>query len=612
MASLPSYEQSIATLQRQSSEDILSQAIALSLASPSAPALPDDLIAPDEETLARALEASQESFKQTEQARAGGVATAEAGSMSTEDTVQVPPCVDLALLKMDDLSNRAGIWWLIRKNGGVANCRIKLVMADDHGPTRFTIRTSDEVSMAVAKHIIGEALEDPRAFALELAAQKQKLIHIFVDNSNIFFGAQCVPDPSQPGRYKQDRAVRMRCRRVHDLVTLERDPKQMVVFGSVSRGTMARLAGRGSVFTSWEKEGYKSCVCERNADNNEKYAAGGSGGSLVDDALIAQMYTTLLTYKNEGRTLVLLTGDGNSNHGDEHSPSFLKVVHHAIDNGWKVEVWCWKRTCSLAYKSLARELASDPCFSLIYLDEYRDEITEVKVRKQPGLNTTINTTNPSTRACIAGGAAAEEEEEEEEKEEKKEGGLHDNSDEESDPYEFECPLSFQIIEDPVKLPRLPHVYERAVLREWLLRSNTCPISQEPANVGDVVDADNEFKLKLKAYRERHLKQKHTTSEDDGPGSCGGGSRGGVEAPENTAIEDNVSVGSVASGGSDTSRSRPTTYRTKPCKHGERCIYLKMNGGNNTCKVGDAMSRAKSGVRGGENGILGAAQEVAEN
>ena len=63
------------------------------------------------------------------------------------------------------------------------------------------------------------------------------------------------------------------------------------------------------------------------------------------------MLTTVLNYKNEGRTLIMLTGDGNDNGGGD-APSFPKVVHEAIELGWKVEVWCWKASCSKTYKDL--------------------------------------------------------------------------------------------------------------------------------------------------------------------------------------------------------------------------------------------------------------------
>jgi hypothetical protein len=56
---------------------------------------------------------------------------------------------------------------------------------------------------------------------------------------------------------------------------------------------------------------------------------------FVDDALIAQMLDAILTFKNCGHTMVLLTGDGNDNDG---RASFLSTVQQALRNGWRVEV----------------------------------------------------------------------------------------------------------------------------------------------------------------------------------------------------------------------------------------------------------------------------------
>mmetsp|Transcript_6751 Transcript_6751/g.16091 ORF Transcript_6751/g.16091 Transcript_6751/m.16091 type:complete len:729 (-) Transcript_6751:346-2532(-) len=550
----------------------------------------------DEARIAMALEASEEEHRQA-RAQADAQAQTEAPDGSTiVDTVEVPSHIDLAKLTElkfvhSDQGSRTGYWWLVRKFGGNKRWKLRLVMADAKGPTRFVITTKAAL-MDVAKLVVREALNDPGGFQLELAQRADEMVHIFVDNSNIFGGGQEVPDNTQPSGYRLDRSVRVLCRNLHDVVTLERTAAQKVVFGSVSQGTMARLAG-GSVFKSWEKEGYKSCVCARNDDNKEGYA-GGSKGSIVDDALIAQMYTTIMTYKNEngwnGRTLVMCTGDGNLNHGDEHSPSFFKVVQHAIEFGWRVEVWAWKKTCSANYLTLARDHAGDPCFSLMYLDESREEITETKRFKAKhtanGSNTTTKTRDFGTlnrsRPVAGGGqrgAAAEED-----------GHEQGNSTDEEDDDEFTDPLYFHPIVDPVKLAQHPRRhYERTSLVEALRRNPMCPFTQTPAVVADIVEADDDFKLRLDAYHRRSSRPNHTNAtnatnatvtHNEPDGSHGGG------VPD--ADDDGASVGSVGSVKSNStagSRSSATNsmFRTRPCRHGADCRHLKANGGNNTCK-----------------------------
>ena len=594
MASLTAAQSALLT--RQSSEEIIQQAIAMSLglaAPPVSQAADLNRMASDDEAMAQVLKASEEEHKEA-RARADAQAQTEAPDGSTiVDTVEVPSHIDLAELKFvhSDQGSRTGYWWLVRKFGGNKRWKLRLVMADTNGPTRFVITTKAAL-MDVAKLVVREALNDPGGFQLELAQRADEMVHIFVDNSNIFGGGQEVPDNTQPSGYRLDRSVRVLCRKLHDVVTLERTAAQKVVFGSVSQGTMARLAG-GSVFKSWEKEGYKSCVCARNDDNKEGYA-GGSKGSIVDDALIAQMYTTIMTYKNEngwnGRTLVMCTGDGNPNHGDEHSPSFFKVVQHAIECGWRVEVWAWKKTCSPNYLTLARDHAGDPCFSLMYLDESREEITETKRFKAKhianGSNTSTKTRDFGTlnrsRPVAAGGqrgAAAEED-----------GHEQGNSTDEEEDDDFMDPLSFLPIVDPVKLAQFPRRhYERKSLEEALRTKPMCPFTQTPAEVADIVDADDHFKLRLKAFHRPSSPSHHTdaanatnatVTHNEPDGSHGGG------VPD--ADDDGASVGSVGSVKSNStagSRSSATNsmFRTRPCRFGADCRHLKANGGNNTCK-----------------------------
>lgn len=72
----------------------------------------------------------------------------------------------------------------------------------------------------------------------------------------------------------------------------------------------------------------------------------------------------------------------------------------------------------------------------------------------------------------------------------------------SDGIEYECPLSFVIIEDPVKLPHSPQVFERGPLVEWLARDNSCPMTRLPSEVSDIVEADDAYKSRLAAFRAR--------------------------------------------------------------------------------------------------------------
>ena len=124
-------------------------------------------------------------------------------------------------------------------------------------PLRIT--TTNHDALEVAKSVVEEAVGNPTAFAAELASRKNERVHVFVDNSNIFYGAQTEPDPDRPGRTVQNRSVRVSCRRTHDLVVQERTAEQRTVFGSVPRGHAAKV-GNASVFKYWQDLGYDRCA----------------------------------------------------------------------------------------------------------------------------------------------------------------------------------------------------------------------------------------------------------------------------------------------------------------------------------------------------------------
>ena len=89
----------------------------------------------------------------------------------------------------------------------------------------------------------------------------------------------------------------------------------------------------------------------------------------VDEALQAQIWKALskeysTTATSPQHTLVLLTGDGNQNGG---ASSFPDCIQAAMQKGWRVEVWCWRRKSSKVYERFAMEYPSS--FVLSYLDE---------------------------------------------------------------------------------------------------------------------------------------------------------------------------------------------------------------------------------------------------
>jgi hypothetical protein len=106
------------------------------------------------------------------------------------------------------------------------------------------------------------------------------------------------------------------------------------------------------------------------------------GGSeqFLDETLMVPMMETVRRFgsaklgSGPGRkqhTLVLLSGDGNSN-GRHHS--FAEIIQDALSEGMFVEIWAWRSSASRIYtQEFIHHYGSS--FSLHFFDEYRDRIT---------------------------------------------------------------------------------------------------------------------------------------------------------------------------------------------------------------------------------------------
>ena len=167
--------------------------------------------------------------------------------------------------------------------------------------------------------------------------------HVFVDNSNIFIGAQAA--------HGGDPAVRIS---PEDIARLLRPNGAAVVVGS-------KPPASDGIWHRWEAAGFRTKVCARDESGHE---------DTIDDFLHAQIFDALLDPSNapSSSTLVLVTGDGNANSG---WATFPKAVRRAAERGWQVEVWSWRHCRSAEYSRLAAAFAK---VVLCDLDDY-DEIT---------------------------------------------------------------------------------------------------------------------------------------------------------------------------------------------------------------------------------------------
>eukprot|EP00750_Incisomonas_marina_P019508 INCI3472.1.p1 GENE.INCI3472.1~~INCI3472.1.p1 ORF type:complete len:833 (+),score=122.25 INCI3472.1:98-2596(+) len=333
-------------------------------------------------------------------------------------------------------------------------------------PVDITVTASSRVAAAIAESEIRQILQDPQAFLTDAENRRRESLHVFVDNSNIFVGAQMVEDPQNPKRLVREIGTRVHIPRLIQVVEAGRDRDTTThaarwqgdkpvrwVFGSKNNDQVLALENL------WQRCGYTPVFVRR---------AKGEGEHLVDDGLIAQIMLTLAKYRDgTGRTLVLLTGDGNDNGG---RASFLDAVDHAVAEGWKVEVWCWKSCAAKVY----RERAANGAIKLRLLDSHRDHICFRHNKRVPG----------QQPLGSDGGCGGEQE-------------VPDDGEEE-DQLWMNCPITLELMQDPVRTPMShgSHHFERMAIIEWVLKNNVCPLTRLPLKTTDLLPPDPDFSARL--------------------------------------------------------------------------------------------------------------------
>ena len=154
---------------------------------------------------------------------------------------------------------------------------------------------------------------------------------MYVDLSNIVIGSQLLPG----GR--KDFSARVQTRALTQLVLDLRSCASGLVVGS-------RPPPGHRLWETWRSE---KNFTVRNltpviAPDGRRHE------ETVDDVIHAAILRDVTKFGRHPtpRTLVILTGDGNSNGG--HT-SFPEVIEQALSVGFNVEVWCWKGSASAVY-----------------------------------------------------------------------------------------------------------------------------------------------------------------------------------------------------------------------------------------------------------------------
>lgn len=134
---------------------------------------------------------------------------------------------------------------------------------------------------------------------------------------------------------EHDHSVRMDARNLLELVTGLRTAAKKVVIGS-------NPSKDSPMWERWREVGWNDIrILDRITTMD-----GRSGEQAVDDCLHAAMSSDICCTYPEQRTLVLLTGDGNTNSGRTNFPA---VIEMALLRGWDVELWSWGHAMHTVY-----------------------------------------------------------------------------------------------------------------------------------------------------------------------------------------------------------------------------------------------------------------------
>lgn len=184
-------------------------------------------------------------------------------------------------------------------------------------------------------------------------------IHVFVDNSNIFGGAQRAAKTREA--HVPWQALRIYYRNLFSIVENSRACVSRILGGSVPPGNEAL----------WEHArncGYATDLLKRVESDNGRLVEQG-----VDEVLHLKIAEALLDH--DGHTLVMLTGDGNES---DFGTAFAKQAERALKRGWDVEVWSWKEQLSGTFRRMRPPGGSHGKITVNELDPFYNKITFVK------------------------------------------------------------------------------------------------------------------------------------------------------------------------------------------------------------------------------------------
>jgi hypothetical protein len=181
--------------------------------------------------------------------------------------------------------------------------------------------------------------------------------HVFVDNSNIYGGAQRAAETLEPGSLWM--SIRLYYKNLFKLIEGD-GVATRVLAGSVPPGNE----------TLWQTArdlGYNTDLLHRVERDDGRLTE-----QAVDEMLHLKMANALLDHEPP-QTLVIASGDGRDT---EAATSFPGQAERALKRGWNVEVWSWGEQLTKKYDRLCRAYSGR--VTVKKLDPYYNSVTFVK------------------------------------------------------------------------------------------------------------------------------------------------------------------------------------------------------------------------------------------